>query len=94
MNSKQRALEVYRNMESTLGFHKFNCLRFHSESEKHLRAKFEKCVELWKAGHKFATEVRMKNGDIFDVIDLIDGFHWEFETNSKEDKKRGVRVQL
>jgi len=75
------------------GFHKFQCLRFHKETEEHLRAKFEKCVELWKLGHKFGTEIKLSNGKIADVVDFTDNQIYEFE-RGKSDKKRGKRIQI
>ena len=94
MNDKQRIMELRRNIDTTQGNHKYGCVRFHKEKEIHLRAKIEKAIELWKIGHHFATEIKMKNGDIYDVIDWNTGEHWEFETDMKEDKKRGKRIQL
>ena len=93
MKDKERVRELFRQMD-TVGFHKYGCLRFHSGSYEHAKAMFDKCWELFKLGHKFATEVKMKNGDTYDVVDLTTGEHWEFETNKKEDKHRGERVQV
>lgn len=93
MDERERARCLFRQIEST-GFHKYGCIRIHKETKKHFLAKCEKAWELHELGHNFATEVKMKNGDIYDICDLMTGEHWEFETNIKEDKNRGERVQL
>lgn len=76
------------------GWHKFGCLRFHAESDTHRDAKYKKCVELFKLRHKFATEVKLKNGKIVDVVDFTTNEIFEFETDKNIDKKRGIRLLL
>lgn len=83
-------MEVDKNS----GWHKFGCLRFHAESDEHRDAKYDKCVELFKLGHKFGTEIKLENGKIVDVMDFTTGECWEFETDKNVDKKRGKRIQL
>jgi hypothetical protein len=94
MNDKERVRDLMSKIDSYRGFHKYGCIRVHAESKKHFMAKCEKVWEIHSIGHKFATEVLMKDKSIFDVVDLETGETWEFETSKKEDKKRGTRIQL
>lgn len=76
------------------GWHKYGCIRVHGESKKHFLAKCNKAWELHELGHKFATEVKLKNGRIVDVVDFTQGEFYEFETDKKIKKANAKTVYI
>lgn len=58
------------------------CVRPQPNTDKHENMKWNKAFELYKRGHEFVCEARLKDHSMkFDIIDLWAGIAYEFETN-------------
>ena len=87
--------KIYQELDTSLGYHKWGCVRVHSESKEHFMAKCECAWEIHMKGHVVGTEVKLKGlKEIIDVMDLTTGEKYEIVKTSKPDRKEEVTWRM